>query len=262
MATATNHVRASDFLNSLDGLLFEICDEVQLNETRHSLATQRYMAVGTLLESESSPFKMLRPRIFPQGSMALGTTVKPIEGPHDLDFVLELAASHTSVDPMALIKCLFGFLKSNGVYAAMTELKNRCVRLVYADDFYMDIMPACRDEQSGGTCLRIPDRRLEGWKPSNPQGYIQWFLGRSPVLRRRLILADAAPVPALQATEDKYPLQLAVQLIKRWRDLHYVDKCDVAPISIVLTTLAGRNYRGEGSVSEALGSILGIYILA
>jgi hypothetical protein len=36
-----------------------------------------------------------------------------------------------------------------------------------------------------------------------------------------------------------------------------VDKCDVAPISIVLTTLAGRNYRGEGSVSEALGSILG-----
>lgn len=177
--------------------------------------------------------------------MALGTTVKPVEGPHDLDFVLELSTSHTDVDPMALIDCLFRFLKSNGVYAGMTELKNRCVRLVYADDFFMDILPACRDEQSGGTCLNVPDRKAEGWKPSNPQGYIQWFRGRTTIVRRRRILADAAPIPPLQATEDKSPLQLVVQLIKRWRDLHYLGDCDVAPISIVLTTLAARNYRAR-----------------
>jgi len=34
------------------------------------------------------PFPIPRPRIFPQGSMALGTTCKPVEGPHDLEFVL------------------------------------------------------------------------------------------------------------------------------------------------------------------------------
>jgi Second Messenger Oligonucleotide or Dinucleotide Synthetase domain len=141
VATAISNFPATSFLNSLDEVLFEVCDEIQLNETRHALATQRYLAVGGVLESESSPFKMLRPKIFPQGSMALGTTVKPVEGPHDLDFVLELSASHTGVDPMALIDCLFRFLKSNGVYAGMTELKNRCVRLVYADDSYMDILP-------------------------------------------------------------------------------------------------------------------------
>src|SRR5439155_11720784 len=46
------------------------------------------------------------------------------------------------------------------------------------------------------------------------------------------------------------------QLLKRWRDLRYQSKVEVAPISIVLTTLAGHYYRGERSVARALGSIL------
>jgi hypothetical protein len=49
--------------------------------------------------------------------------------------------------------------------------------------------------------------------------------------------------------------QLAVQLLKRWRDLAFEDQC-LAPISVVLTTLAATYYQGEESVSDAVSTIL------
>lgn len=65
----------------------------------------------------------------------------------------------------------------------------------------------------------------------------------------------AAPVPVQQTVQHKKTLQLVVQLLKRWRDLYYQDT-DLAPISILLTTLAGHAYAGERSVAKALGAVL------
>jgi len=50
----------------------------------------------------------------------------------------------------------------------MVKLKKRCVRIVYKDEFYLDILPACRDHGNGGTCIQVPDRELGNWTPSNP----------------------------------------------------------------------------------------------
>lgn len=107
--------------------------------------------------------------------MALGTTVAPIKGPHDLDFVLQLSRDCNSVNPMALIRTLHDFLRQHGTYSSMTTLKNRCVRITYADEFHMDVLPACPDVAAGGTCIRVPDRAVSGWSDSNPKGYIEWF---------------------------------------------------------------------------------------
>lgn len=244
-----------DPVAQLDDLLMLVCEELQLAPSRHRLAVQRYESVSSVLESDESPFKGIALRIYPQGSMALGTTVRPLEGPRDLDFVFELELSHDLVDPMHLLMEFYRFLKGHGVYRDLTSLKNRCVRLTYANDFYMDVLPACKDNSLGGTCIQVPDRQLAGWSPSNPKGYVSWF--RGALIPRRGILAEKAaePVPPQQQVEDKMPLQLAVQLIKRWRDLHF-EKTELAPISIVLTTLAGRGYQGEESTSAALSAIL------
>jgi hypothetical protein len=69
------------------------------------------------------------------------------------------------------------------------------------------------------------------------------------------IFDKAAPVPAQEPVIQKKPLKLVVQLIKRWRDRYYT-AADLAPISIVLTTLAGHAYTGERSVSESLNLAL------
>jgi hypothetical protein len=67
-------------------------EELQLTRARYQLAVERYGTVNEFLGRAGSPFQFLQPRIFPQGSMALGTTCKPVYGPHDLDFVLQIEA--------------------------------------------------------------------------------------------------------------------------------------------------------------------------
>lgn len=242
-----------DATSQLDDLLMLVCEELQLIPTRHRLAVERYEAVSRVLESDGSPFRGIPLSIYPQGSMALGTAVHPLDGPHDLDFVFELGIPHNEIEPIRLLNLFFEFLKGHGVYGSMVSLKNRCVRITYANDFHMDVLPSCKDLQSGGTCIQVPDRRLGNWSPSNPKGYSKWFHEQS--VRVRLFEKLAQPVPALQPADEKMPLQLVVQLIKRWRDIYYANP-KLAPISIVLTTLAGRLYQGEASPSAALSGAL------
>jgi hypothetical protein len=253
MATAKSIVFQTS-TDQLDALLLELCEELQLNKTRYDLAVDRYGTINRLLEDTGSPFQFLLPRIFPQGSMALGTTCKPVEGPHDLDFVLQITVPHWRWHPLAGQEALHKFLRSSETYRGMTSLKNRVVRLRYADEFYMDILPAYTDQSSSGTCILVPDRKKVSLCPSNPEGFIEWFRNRC-LIRVRRVMEKAKPVPSQQCVEEKEPLQLAVQLLKRWRDLAFDDQC-LAPVSVVLTALAGMYYGGEESVTEALSSIL------
>src|SRR5215469_10624106 len=48
----------------------------------------------------------------------------------------------------------------------MVELKNRCARIVYANEFY--ILPAYQDHAAGGACVQLPARQVKSWKPGNP----------------------------------------------------------------------------------------------
>src|SRR5579864_7555700 len=89
-----------DFGLQLDDLLYEICEELQLSSSRYKQAVQRYEALSQALEAVQSPFHSQRPLIYPQGSMRLGTTVHPLVGAHDLDFVLQLSMSHHVIRPM------------------------------------------------------------------------------------------------------------------------------------------------------------------
>ncbi|MCU1223397.1 MAG: hypothetical protein JWQ42_1490 [Edaphobacter sp.] len=250
---------------ALDRMLFDICETLQLTEAQHGKAEERYKAIARVLDGPNSPFSEIESNLYPQGSMRLGTTVKPIEGPHDLDFVCEFAVSHELVNPMTLLDEMYDLFKSHGVYGGMVDKKNRCVRITYKDEFYLDILPACRDHGNGGTCIQVPDRDQKSWSPSNPLGYAQWFENSTRRVRVTKFAAfdgramDKAasiqPVPDLQATEEKTVLQLIVQLLKRWRDIHYSDST-FPPISIVLTTLAADLYQGEVFLSHGLLAIL------
>jgi len=245
------------FSEDLDNLLFEVCEEIQITPARYDLAVGRYKTLNRLLEGSESPFRYFRPEIYPQGSMALGTTVAPLRGPHDLDFVLQLSRDYRGVDPMALIRSLYEFLRQHGTYRPMITLKNRCVRIEYADDFFMDVLPACLNSEAGGTCIKVPDCAARGWGDSNPRGYIEYFQKKSRMIFVSKMLDRADPIPDQQAVADKEILQLLVQLSKRRRDVyHSSTDPKLAPISIVLTTLAAETYRGERSVSQALTSML------
>lgn len=54
----------------------------------------------------------------------------------------------------------------------------------------------------------------------------------------------------------KTPLQIAVQLLKRHRDAMFAKEPDIAPISVIIATLAGRAYHGEVDLLDALDGIV------
>ncbi len=241
----------------LDDLLGRICMRLQLSSLQHALAEQRYSAVGAWLEAESSPLAPLGPKIYPQGSLRIGTTVRPLgREEYDLDLVCEFEVDRQRIGhPVVLLDAVELRLKQHATYRPMVERKNRCIRLKYANEFHLDILPACSDRKSGPTCIVVPDRGAMSWKPSNPIGYADWFESRA-ALAQAVLIERAQPLPDQEPVEAKAPLKLVVQLLKRWRDNAYTRTPELAPISIVLTTLAGQLYAGEQSVSVGLSQTL------
>lgn len=256
-ASVTPRLRDSGAL--LEELLGQVCEALQISATQYQRAVDHYEAVGKWLGDEGSPLTRFNPRIYAQGSMALGTTTRPWtdEDTYDLDFVLEMDAP--SEDPMHLYRLVEGRLRQHSTYSRLLELKRRCLCLNYAEDngvFHLDVLPARSDTLRGNTSIEVPDRNApDEWQPSNPSGFIAWFNDRA---RRGVLLerADQTPLPDNAPAHAKAVLQRAVQLIKRRRDLVFRTRREDAPRSVVLTTLSGRHYRGQLTVGAAVLGIL------
>ncbi len=242
----------------LHAVLVRLAESVQLSPTKHGLATERYEALGRALCEDGSPFALRHPRVFAQGSMRIGTTVKPLPREEfDLDLVCHLMRFSRDIAATDVFAELHGFLSQHSHYRGMVEVRARCVRLVYQDDFHLDVLVA-RDGCSGSQ-LQVPDRDLGRWLDTDPEGFVGWFSERcriAAVERAAHLQASIDPAPAYQALSEKFPLQVAVQLAKRARDIRFQDRPDLSPSSILLTTLLGNAYQGETDAAVAIAAMI------
>jgi len=243
------------FITNLDSLLRPICEKLQLSQPHHEETDARYQSISQWLDCSGSPLSEFQPKIYPQGSLPISTTTKPLsQQEFDLDFVLELNMAWEKCAPLTILDLLEDRLKEHGTYRPMLRRKNRCIRLIYANRFHIDILPAVPAGFGPEGCLKVPDRKAKGWKDSNPKGFIKWFNNRGSLYKIDSRFHE--PLPAHETLDEKTTLQCAVQLLKRWRDIYFFESQDLAPVSIVLTTLAGKHYSGEDSVEEAVTAIL------
>src|SRR5262245_17036835 len=143
----------------LSDLLLRICSSLQITPTQYKAAQDHYNAIGSWLGDTDSGLFRFRPQIYPQGSFRIGTTVKPRKREeYDVDLVFELQADpRLFPNPVALLDLIEFRLRQHADYATRLKRKNRCIRVTYARDFYLDILPACPDPNGQGTCLVVPD---------------------------------------------------------------------------------------------------------
>lgn len=243
----------------IDDLLDRMAEEVQLDQTRYERMISSYESIKNWIESDEQFFKPYKYDVYPHGSVRILTTVKPIgKDEFDLDIAVHLRAG-TQHTPARIYGELVRRLREHNLYKDMVDLKNRCVRLNYAGDYHMDILPGIQEFEHDKNRMMVPDRQLGEWVSSNPRGYADWFLAKANLVKESLL--EKAMRAEKLPTDDfkkKKPLQRAVQLIKRYRDIYFEDDDTYRTSSVILTTIAGQFYSGEESIFDTVDNMVTI----
>ena len=274
--------------HQLSRFLQYLVESLDIPEHLYERAEQSYQSIGDWLGRDASSVEKYEPSIYAQGSFRIGTVIKPITDldEYDIDLVCELNLTKQQVAQKQLKRLvgneIISYARAHSMKSPVREGR-RCWTLDYADSaqFHVDILPAIPDGESFRTLLEslelsslyqdttiaITDKThpnydhvSNDWLRSNPKGYAAWFKNRMKLRyeARRKFLAESlrASVEDIPDYRVKTPLQQAVQLLKRHRDMLFADDQDDKPISIIITTLAAHSYNNEEDLLEAMISIV------
>lgn len=248
--------------------ILKLVKSLDITPSMHINAVEKYQAVANYLQDHG-----IKCDIYPQGSFALGTVVKPInKSGYDLDTICELFTEKSETTAKN-VKTSVG-----NVFAESERYKNaieydKCWTINYADisncEFGIDIVPAV-DEDSDtknilvskssshteliDTSIAITKKTDETyrWSTSNPKGYIKWFNKINEPFKnydrnnRRLIILEQNralfnSVEEIPEMLERSSLQIVVQILKRHRDVYFNRRKngkELRPISAVICTLA------------------------
>ena len=245
------------FDEPLDWLYADFAIRIQLSATAHGKAVQRYKTIADWLERDDSPLKGLIQLFYPQGSMAIGAAIASgvTDDDFDLDMVLQaLCAGLTAKEVLdVLFQAING--KPGSRYYGRTKRRTRCVTVGYSD-MHIDVTPAERlyatpERQSNifhHKAPQDPGQRVV----ANPYGFAEWFNRKTPdsgfaeqyasrarAYEASLLVeaADADPVPPPEPAVRKSLAVVALQLLKRWRNVQYRNRGGRKPPSIVMSKL-------------------------
>lgn len=267
-------------------ILEELGKNLDITPAQYENIVRSYEAVGLHLAKHDSLLHKYNPQIQPQGSMLLGVIIQPIHEDDDLDvdLVCQLTGKDARWTQYDLKQIVGQQIASHGTYGRMLVRPDgrRCWTLEYAESarFHMDILPCIVDSgyrillekafsESGikdvnGLALRITDKEDMGyrrvsdhqlWLKSNPFGYARWFFQRAELSLTKAFSLNESIQPLPKYNSDKLPLQRAIQIMKRHRDMIYGGD-DNKPISIIITTLAATAYNKEVDVLTTLENVV------
>jgi len=249
------------FDDPLDRILAEIALSIQLPPSLHDKAKARYEAVRRHLEAQEA-FRDQIEHFYPQGSMAINATIstRGTDDEYDLDIVSQLGGRFRGQAPLEILIELELALASYPVQRVVRQ--TRCVTLFYADKMHLDVTPALRvygtlDRESYITHAKGPRRCADDCLVDmNAYGFAQWYGVKTPLelrmakeFHRRWLNEAGLSIAADAADVDEVPDQchfvvkntatLALQLLKRFRNICYASYSGRIPPSVMLSYYAG-----------------------
>lgn len=248
--------------------ILKLVKSLDITPSMYMNAVEKYKAVATYLQAHN-----IECDIYPQGSFALGTVIKPVnKSGYDLDTICRLFTDKSETSAKE-VKSTVG-----DVFAGSERYKNaieydKCWTINYADignyGFSLDIVPAVDEDYDTksfltsksllhteliNTSIAITKKTDETyrWSTSNPKGYIEWFNKINEPFKnydrknRRLILFEQnralfSSVEEIPEMLERSSLQIAIQILKRHRDVYFNRRKngdELRPISAVICTLA------------------------
>lgn len=273
-----------------------LLEELEIPASAYERADRRYQSLGEFFGSDRAQSARFSPYIYPQGSFRLGTVIRPLDnGEYDIDIGCRLRQgiskdAHTQKQLKELVGAdMERYRRERGIESPLDE-KRRCWRLAYKDElaFHLDVVPsipegvgrrqllqermraggldttlAARVAQHAGaiTDNQLPNYELihQDWKISNSEGFALWFesrMRRAQLLLERNAAQAGATIDQLPSRRWNSPLQAAIRILKRHRDVMYREHTDYQPISVIITTLAALAYQGETDLDSTLAGVL------
>ena len=244
------HLREIASYSAIDVMLADVAVRIQLSPTDYQQAVDHYHAIHEWIERDDSPLFGLVLDFYTQGGFAIGATVArhTTDNEFDIDVMIQLAY-RTDIEPEFVLSILDKAIRAEpgSRYYNKADRKTRC-STVYYDSMHLDVTPTVRllgtNEKTGLIFHSKPENPREPKLSlhANPHGFAQWFIQQTPpdqnfgaffekrsldYDRGRISLleyaadADAVAVPDQCPAYRKSRAVIALQLIKRWRNLAY-----------------------------------------
>lgn len=246
-----------------DDLLADVARRIQLTPTAYGEAVDHFNAVSGYLDEHDGGLPDYDPIIYPQGSFRMGSTISAHDDreDYDIDLLLELALDPATSPEAALGLVARSLAAGKGRLKFSTlKIKKRCVTLGYSN-MHLDVTPAVlvplRDPRVVTIFDRHPDRPDHAL--ANPEGFARWFdamvrpqstIATRAVTASRSIRAHVVPVPEQKPAEHKPDRLLAIQLLKRFRDIRCdrgdYDRCP----SVLISKIAAEAPQRPGLVAD------------
>ena len=255
-------------------LLIDVAGRIQLSTSKHEQAVVHYETLCNHVDRAGSPLEDKVVTCYPSGSFGIGAVVasRVKRDQHDVDVVLELDLP-IETQPIVVLDLLFRAIKGEpgSLYFSKVKKNSRCVTVHYDDGVSVDLMPIVRDGtliEKSGVLFHHKDSETFR-KPVNPYGFkthynatVQLDPAFAKAFRdRRVVLAEKALVEPMDGPvrlEEKSPRTVAVQLLKRFRDLRYRETARHGmrkPPSVVLAAMALEKPQAMPSVLAELFSL-------
>ena len=188
-------------------------DTVNLNQSRLDDLDGRVDSITKALKIAPDLGGLILDTV-PQGSWAHESIIRPAEGfEFDADFLVQLAEDAAwDADPKRYALAVWNALHEHSTYGTMTTRKDRCVRVTYANDCHIDVVPYVVLESGREV---IVNRTTNQFEDTNPIGFTDWLQDKDATTSGNL--------------------RRVLRLLKYLRD-----QCNAFNIkSVLLTTLVG-----------------------
>lgn len=248
---------------TLSKIFHHISESLNISRTDNEEFVNSYKAVGSYLGELEEELNI---SIFPQGSLSLGTIIKPLatdrNGEYDVDLVCRITNGQ-NLTPKEVKNIIGNRLKQSKLYSDKLDSEGkRCWTLNYYK-YHMDILPCIPYSTSEFDTKIVLTEKIDSGEYvfglSNPKGFRNWFTNEMLEIfnesREAFSKRNNVDIEEVKLYQVRTPLQKVIQILKRHRDIAFEGE-KYRPSSIIITTLAAKAYNGEQDLFTALSNII------
>ncbi len=160
-------------------------NKVNLSDGRIKQLDDRTEAITNFLKAGDDAFAESFIAVLPQGSYAHRTIINPVRANDEFDADLLLEMNEIDGwDAKDYVQELYTVFRGSTTYRDMVSRHSRCVRIDYANEFHIDVVPYM--ERTSGRHY-ITNRNEDLFELTNPEGYNEWLDERNKLAGGKLV---------------------------------------------------------------------------